>query len=65
VTVTSVLPAFDPAVGLTAVTVGDSNVNFALLVAALVPPGVVTLTGARPVVPVGDTAVIDVGESMV
>lgn len=62
VTVTGVSPALGPVSGLTFVSVGASNVNFAFNVAALLPLGVVTATSTVPVDPAGDSAVIDVAE---
>ena len=41
-------------------TVGDSNVNLALLVASLLPPGVVSSPRRVRSIPLGETAVIDV-----
>lgn len=65
VTVTTVPPLSGPLWVLRAVIVGEPNTNLALVVAALVPPGVLTLTSTDPVVSAGDSAVIEVAETTV
>jgi hypothetical protein len=62
VTVTGDPPAIVPVAGLRPVTVGASYVNRALLVTALWPLGVSTVTSTAPVVPAGEVAVIEVEE---
>jgi hypothetical protein len=61
VIVTFVLPASDPAFGLTLLTVGR-NLKRSFGEIALVPPAVVTVTSTVPADPAGELAVIEVAE---
>jgi hypothetical protein len=64
--VTVVPPAVGPLVGETEVTVGAATkVNWSAALAAVVPPGVVTVTSTVPVDSAGETAVMLVSELIV
>lgn len=60
--VTLVPPAVGPLVGVSWVTVGGPYLKPSATDVGLVPPGLVTVTSTVPLVPGGDTAVIDLAE---